>query len=116
MILLVAVLIGFLFTTAAYLMMRRSLVKLVFGLLVLGNATNLFLFTCARLVRGRPPIAEPGAPAPVAPYADPLGQAFILTAIVISFAVLAFAVVLIKRTYQAVGDDDLDELDGGRPA
>ncbi len=42
--------------------------------------------------------------------ADPLPQALILTAIVISFAVLAFALVLIYRTYQTLGTDDLDEL------
>jgi multicomponent Na+:H+ antiporter subunit C len=51
-----------------------------------------------------------GATQPTAPYADPLPQALILTAIVISFGVLAFAVVLFHRTYQTTGTDDLDEL------
>ena len=47
---------------------------------------------------------------PPAPFADPLPQALILTAIVISFGVLAFAVVLIQRAYRAVGSDDLDRM------
>jgi multicomponent Na+:H+ antiporter subunit C len=108
------ILIGALFATGAYLIMRRSIVKLLFGLLILGNATNLLIFTSARLVRGRPPIVPEGQTVPAPPYADPLGQALILTAIVISFGLLAFAFTLVKKTYQAVGDDDLDTLDGGR--
>jgi multicomponent Na+:H+ antiporter subunit C len=46
----------------------------------------------------------------VGPFADPLPQALILTAIVIGFGVQAFALVLIKRAYQAVGTDDLDKI------
>ena len=46
----------------------------------------------------------------VEPFADPLPQAFILTAIVIGFGLQAFAVVLIKRAYQTVGTDDLDDM------
>lgn len=106
-----SVFIGILFAVGAYLMMRRSIVKLLFGLLLLGNAANLLIFASARLVRGRPPIADPGAAAPVPPFADPLGQALILTAIVISFALLIFAFVLVKKTYLAIGDDDLDALE-----
>ena len=108
------ILIGVLYAISVYLMLRRSIVKLLFGLLVLGNATNLLIFTSARLVRGRPPIVPEGAKVPEPPYADPLGQALILTAIVISFALLAFAFTLVKKTYQAIDDDDLDALDGGR--
>lgn len=109
------ILIGVLYAAGAYLMMRRSIVKLIFGLLLLGNATNLLVFTAARLVRGRPPVVPPGETALNTPYADPLGQALILTAIVISFGLLCFAMVLVKRTYQSMDDDDLDALDGGRP-
>jgi len=86
-------------------------VKLIFGLLLLGTSANLFIFVAARLVPGRPPIVAPGQSTLEPPFADPLGQALILTAIVISFGVLAFAMVLVKKTYQAIGDDDLDALD-----
>ena len=44
------------------------------------------------------------------PYADPMPQALVLTAIVIGFGVQAFALVLLKRAYQAVGSDDLDAM------
>jgi len=112
---LVSVLIGALYAAGAYLILRRSIVKLLFGLMLLSNATNMLIFTSARLVRGRPPLVKEGEDVLAAPFADPLGQALILTAIVISFGLLAFAFVLVKKTYQAIGDDDLDVLDGGRP-
>lgn len=115
MTLLVALLIGVLYAAGAYLMMRRSIVKLIFGLMLLSHATNLMVFTIARLVRGKAPLVPKGETALSGAFADPLGQAMILTAIVISFAVLGFGLILVKKTYQALDDDDLDKLDGGRP-
>jgi multicomponent Na+:H+ antiporter subunit C len=105
-----AFVIGGLYAAGLYLMLRRSIVKLVLGLAILANAANLLIFTAARLTRGRPPLVPEGAAAAAAPYADPLPQALILTAIVISFGVVAFALVLVHRAYQAVGTDDLDDL------
>jgi multicomponent Na+:H+ antiporter subunit C len=102
--------VGGLFAAGVYLMMGRSIVKLVIGLAVLSHAAHLLIFVMGGLVRGRPPIVPPGAVVPPPPVADPLPQALILTAIVISFGVLAFAVVLILRAYQAVGTDDLDDM------
>lgn len=96
-----AIVIGGLYAAGLYLMVRRSIVKMIFGLALLGNAANLLIFTVGRLTRGRPPYV---------PVADPLPQALILTAIVIGFGVQAFALVLIKRVYQTVGTDDLDEM------
>ena len=105
-----AFVVGGLYTAAVYLMLRRSLVKLIFGLVLLGHASNLLIFTAGRLARGQPPIVASGETAPPAPYADPVPQALILTAIIISFGVQAFAIVLLKRAYQTAGTDDLDEL------
>lgn len=105
-----ALLIGGLYAAGLYLMVRRSVVKMVFGLALLGNAANLLIFTVGRLVRGRPPFVPPGGTEPLLPVADPLPQALILTAIVIGFGVQAFALVLIKRVYQTVGTDDLDVM------
>jgi multicomponent Na+:H+ antiporter subunit C len=51
-----------------------------------------------------------GLESPPPPFADPVPQALILTAIVIGFGLQAFALVLIKRVYQAVGTDDLDQM------
>jgi multicomponent Na+:H+ antiporter subunit C len=62
------------------------------------------------MTRGQPPLVPPGGSAPPLPHADPTPQALILTAIVIGFGVLAFALVLVYRTYRTVGTDDLDEL------
>ena len=102
--------VGGLYAAAVYLMLRRSLVRLIFGLVLLGHASNLLIFAAGRLVRSRPPIVAAGEMAPVAPFADPVPQAMTLTAIVISFGVQAFAIVLLKRAHQMVGTDDLDDL------
>lgn len=107
---LLAFVIGGLYTAAIYLLMRRSIVKLILGLAILGNAANLLIFTSAGLTRGSAPLVPAGAKEPIPPFADPLPQALILTAIVIGFGVLAFALVLVHRTHQEVGSDDLDDM------
>lgn len=105
--LLLAFVIGGLYAAGLYMMMRRSILKLVIGLALLSHAANLLIFTMGGLTRAQPPILTGGT---VAPVADPLPQALILTAIVISFGVLVFALVLVHRTVQAVGADDLDNM------
>ena len=105
-----SLLVGVLFAAGIYLMLRRSLMKLLLGLAVLSNAVNLLIFTAAGLTRGRPAFVEGGMTPPLEPYADPLPQAFILTAIVISFGVLSFAVALVMRVYATLGTDDSDNL------
>lgn len=106
-----ALVVGGLYAAGLYLMMRRSITKLIFGLVLLGHAANLLILTAGRLVPGRPPIiAAAPQTALEPPYADPLPQALILTAIVIGFGVQAFAIVLIRRTHQTVGTDDLDAM------
>lgn len=107
---LLAFVIGGLYAAAVYLMLRRSLVKLVIGLVLLSHGANLLIFTTGGLTRARAPIVAEGDTLPAAPFADPLPQALILTAIVISFGVTAFAVVLLQRAYRAVGSDDLDRM------
>lgn len=105
-----AYVVGGLFAAAVYMMLRRSIVKLVIGLMLLSNAANLLIFTVAGMRRGAPPLVPEGASVPPGPVADPLPQALILTAIVIAFGVLAFSVVLIHRAYEVVGTDDLDRM------
>lgn len=105
-----AVVVGVLYATGIYLMVRRSIVKTIFGLALLGNGANLLIFTVGRLTAGRPPYVPTGSLVPLPPVADPLPQALILTAIVIGFGVQAFALVLIKRVYQTVGSDDVDKM------
>lgn len=108
---LLAIAVGVLYATAIYLILRRSIVKLVIGLVLLSNAANLLIFTSSGLTRHAPPLIPEGASEIAGGVvADPLAQALILTAIVIGFGVLAFAVVLIHRAYEVVRADDMDQM------
>jgi multicomponent Na+:H+ antiporter subunit C len=108
--LLMAILIGALYSAGIYMMLRRSLVKLILGLILLGNGANMLIFLLGRLVKGRPPVMADSEVTLSGIYADPVPQALILTAIVISFGLQAFAIILIKRVYAVVNTDDLDDL------
>ena len=113
MLTILPLVIGALYAMGLYMMLRRSMVKLIIGLALIGHAANLLIFVAASgrgLVRGGPPIIAPDQMVPSAAIADPVPQALILTAIVIGFGVLAFALVLFHRTYAIVALDDLDEL------
>lgn len=101
MTLLGSILVGVLYAAALYMLLSRSPVRLVFGLMLLGHGANLLNFTAGGWTRALPPIVSTGADAPPAGHADPLPQALILTAIVISFSLLAFASVLIRRASEA---------------
>lgn len=107
---LLSFVVGALYAAGIYMLLRRSVVKLIIGLALLGHGANLLILTVGRLHRGAPAIVPEGASSITGDYPDPVPQALILTAIVISFAVQAFALVLIKRTYQTVGTDDLNRL------
>jgi multicomponent Na+:H+ antiporter subunit C len=109
-----ALLVGLLFAVAVYLLLRRSLAKVIFGLILFGQAVNLLILVSGGLVRDRAPILPPGSGVLEAPYADPLPQALILTAIVIGFGILGFSVALIYRAYRASGTDDLDSQEETR--
>jgi multicomponent Na+:H+ antiporter subunit C len=105
-----AIVIGVLYAAGFYMMMQRSIFKLILGLGLLGHAANLFIFTIGRLTWGNPPVMGHEQSTLQGIYADPLPQAFILTAIVIGFGVQAFATVLVKRAYQTVGMDSFDQM------
>jgi multicomponent Na+:H+ antiporter subunit C len=105
-----ALVIGGLFAAGLYMILRRSMVKVILGLFLLSHAANLLIFTVGRVTQGKPPFIPLGEQAPVETVADPLTQALILTAIVIGFGVQAFAIVLFKRAYQTIQTDDLDCL------
>lgn len=107
-----AFVIGGLYTAGIYMMLRRSLVKLLIGLGLLSHAANLLIFTAAKLTRANSPVIAEGETVLTLPYADPLPQALILTAIVIGFGVIAFALALAYRVYRSVGTDDLDKMKG----
>ncbi len=108
--LLLVLLVGVLYSAGIYMMLRRSMVKLLLGLLLLGNGANILIFLMGGLTKGKPPIIADAENTFSDVYADPVPQALILTAIVISFALTAFAIILLKRVYATTGSDDLDSL------
>ena len=105
---LLAFVVGGLYAAGLYMMLRRSIVKLIIGLALFGHAANLLIFTVAGLTRAQPPILSNPDASTAASLADPLP--LILTAIVRGFGVQAFALVLIHRVVQTVGADDLDRM------
>jgi multicomponent Na+:H+ antiporter subunit C len=107
---LLALASGVLYASGLYLMLRRRLAQLIIGLGLLSNGTNLLIFTVGGLTRARPPVVPENAERLVAPYADPVPQALVLTAIVIGFGLLAFSLVLAHRVHQTIGTDDVDEV------
>lgn len=110
-----SILIGFFFAVSVYLMMSRQIVRILLGIGILGNAVNLLIFTAGRLTREVPPVIPEGAEVPLEATANPLPQALILTAIVISFSFFAFLLVLAFRAYQELGTDDANEMRVAEP-
>ena len=110
MLLVLAITIGVLFTCGLYLMMRRSMMKLILGLILISHGANLAVFVSAGLTRSPAPLVAVGASAPPDGAADPLPQALVLTAIVIGFSVVSFAAVLVRRACDAVASDDPDRM------
>lgn len=93
--------IGVLTAAGVYLVARAQTFPVIIGLAFLTYAVNVFLFAMGRLAVNAPPIYESG----VKVYADPLPQALVLTAIVISFGMTALIVVLALRGFLESGDD-----------
>jgi multicomponent Na+:H+ antiporter subunit C len=97
MILLLILTIGLTVAAGVYLLLAPDLFRLIVGLTVLGGAGNLILFTSGRPWSLVPPVIESGAAALPGGFANPLPQALVLTAIVIGFGLLCFALVLGAR-------------------
>ncbi len=108
--LLLAITVGVLYAAGLFMLLRRHIAKIILGLAFLSHGANLLIFTAGGLRETAPPVIPYGLTAPPGPIADPLPQALILTAIVISFGLLAFAVTLFLRAYETVGTDDMDDL------
>ncbi len=95
---------GVLYAVGIYLLLERSLTRVLLGLMLLANATNLLLLATGGYA-GLAPIFNKDIPP--AEYNDPLPQAFILTSIVISFAVSAFMLGLIYRSWLLSRADEI---------
>ena len=107
---LVASAIGMLTAAGVYLTLRGRTFPVVLGLAMLSYAINVFLFSMGRLVVDQPPIFQKG----VADYTDPLPQALVLTAIVISFGMTAVVVIIALSAYLSADDDRIDAADADR--
>lgn len=105
-----AALVGCFVALGIYLLLSRSLIRMLLGIVVLGNGINLLIFTAGRLTRAIAPIVPPGLSQPAGPIANPLPQALILTAIVIGFAMFSFLLVLAYRAYQSLDADNTDAM------
>ena len=110
-----AIVVGVLFAISIYLLLSGSLIRLVLGIFVLGNATHLLIFVAGRLTREEPPLIPAGMMIADPGFANPLPQALILTAIVISFSLFAFLLVLAYRAYQTLGTIDTDKMRDAEP-
>jgi multicomponent Na+:H+ antiporter subunit C len=110
-----SVLVGIFFAVAVYLLLSRHIIRILLGAAILGNAVNLLIFTAGRLTREVPPIIPKDLPVPAEAIANPLPQALVLTAIVISFSFFAFLLVLTYRAYQELGTDDTEEMRVAEP-
>jgi multicomponent Na+:H+ antiporter subunit C len=98
-----AVLVGVLFAVGSFLLMERSLTRIVLGVGVLGNGVNLLIVVAGGPEGGAPIIGRPGE------QSDPLPQALVLTAIVIGFALMAFLLALAWRSWTITDDDEVED-------
>ncbi|MDO9093441.1 MAG: Na+/H+ antiporter subunit C [Rubrivivax sp.] len=103
---LVATGIGFVTACGIYLLLRGRSFTVVLGLSLLGYAVNVFIFAMGRLWSGAPPILLGEGP-----FADPLPQALVLTAIVIGFATTGFVIELALRSRHENGSDHVDGME-----
>lgn len=107
---LLAILCGVLVSCGIFCLLHRSLVKLILGVMLLGQAANLTIFSAAGLKTEVPAIIPKSSEVFTTAYADPLPQAIVLTAIVIGFGFTAFLLALIHRTYKTLKTDDIEDL------
>ncbi len=109
--LLVASAVGLMTACGVYLTLRRRTFPVIVGLAMLSYAVNVFIFASGRLAIGLPPIITDGAS-----YTDPLTQALVLTAIVISFGMTALIVMMALGSFLETGDDHIGMEDDPQPA
>lgn len=101
---LVASAIGILTAAGLYLLLRLRTFPVIMGISLLTYAVNVFLFASGRLTVGAPPILTDATT-----YSDPLPQALVLTAIVISFGMTAVVVMIALGAYLGADDDSVDD-------
>lgn len=106
--LLLAIAVGILTGTGTYLLLRARTFDVILGLTLVSYAVNVFIFLMGRIRIGAPPIIAADTAPTLAHYADPLPQALVLTAIVISFAMTAVMLAIALRANAETGSDHVD--------
>jgi multicomponent Na+:H+ antiporter subunit C len=111
MSLLLHLLCGVLVAAAVYLMLARDFYRVLLGMMLLASGVNLALFSAGRVVARKPPLLpEGGLDVPPEVLANPLPQAFVLTAIVISLALFAFVIALLWPVEHKLGTLDVEQM------
>jgi len=105
---LMSILVGILFSIGIYLILTKTLLRIILGTSILGHGVNLLIITMGGLKKGGPPLLGITNHS----YADSLPQALLLTAIVINFATTALFLVLSYRAYKVLGTDNMELLRG----
>lgn len=100
-----SLLVALFFGVGIYLILSKHIIRIVLGIAIFGNAVNLLIFTSGLITREAASIIPAHLDLLPSPAANPLPQALILTAIVISFSFFAFVLVLAYRAYQEIGAD-----------
>jgi multisubunit Na+/H+ antiporter MnhC subunit len=112
---LLALLFGVLLAAAVHLLLARSLPRMIIGLMLLGNAANLGIIAAGRVLGTAPPLIESGGRVLAAGASNPLPQALVLTAIVISFGLTAFVMVLAWATWRSEATLDAEAMRRAEP-
>lgn len=110
-----AVAVGLVVAAAVYLMTDRHMVRMLFGVALLGTAVNLIVFVSGDVLQSLPPLIASDATVPQGEVANALPQALVLTAIVIGFGLFSFALALVFKTAQRFGTADVGELGVAEP-
>lgn len=97
-----ALLIGVLFASGSYLLMHRTLTRIILGVAMIGNAINVLIVAVSSRPGAAPIVGEEGS-------TDPVPQALVLTAIVIGFALISFMLALAWRNWTISGDDAVED-------
>ena len=105
---ILAILVGTLYTAGVYMLLRRSILKFIIGIIFMSNATNVLVFLAAGIKPGNPAFVDETVNP--AGFADPLPQALVLTAIVIGLGIIVFVLALKYKFFEATGTDDLDQI------
>ena len=103
-----ALAIGVLTASGLWLVLRPRTFQVVMGLSLLAYAVNLFIFSMGSLSMDREPVVRAGVAPTLLDYTDPVPQALVLTAIVISFATMALFLVVMLASRGLAGTDHVD--------